>query len=121
MIIPGYRENTRKVNAKKRHINTKNDLSNISHKKHSLLIKFLDLLHERNIQPVFIAMPVLSGYFLDDVFAANISKRDGVLLDYRYMPGISDDMFIDPIHLGEKGGHIFTERLSEDLAKIIGD
>jgi len=82
--------------------------------------RFLELLHERDIKLVFIAMPVVQDYSLDEAMVETIRERDGVVYDYRHLDEITDNMFLDPIHLNESGSRVFTRRLAADISQDFG-
>jgi len=121
IIIPAYREITQEVNTANKKSNSENTQSAIQQHRHNLMDDFMRLLHRNSTKLIFIAMPVIKSYPLDKELVRSIRDGGGTLYDYRHLEGLSDDMFVDPIHLSEQGGHIFTARLSSDLNQILGD
>lgn len=82
--------------------------------------RFLELLRQRDVRLIFIAMPVIKDYSLNEDLVRTIRNSDGVVYDYRHMEGINDSMFLDPIHLNDQGSRVFTKRLAADISRELG-
>lgn len=116
LIIYGYRSNVRYMNAVVREVSHTSELDTQPENDYSLLLKYLEILSENNIRPIFVAMPVLKDYELKPEVIHLIEENGGVFFDMRYMAGISKDMFIDPIHLGAVGRNVFTMNLANVIS-----
>jgi len=116
IFIPYYREYAGKVN-RPEHI----DKSNAIQEKYSymLLNKLLSTCKENNIIPVFIAMPVKQYYSLDTTLIETLNAHSALLLDYRNMINISNEMYKDDIHLNDAGSIIFTDRAAQDINNLL--
>jgi hypothetical protein len=119
LVIPGYREGVREVNASSRNNSQVDNVTAVPYSG-GIFGRFLYLSEPHKVKTVIMAMPVIEDYQLDKKVIDKVHKYGASLLDYRYLDGISDDMFIDPIHLGREGSHLFSKRLAADLSRIAG-
>jgi hypothetical protein len=109
LIIPDYRNGTRIVNEASnvpRHGQIKAPAST-----YVALQRFIKILRNDNVLPVFVAMPVKAPYDINPELQRILSE-ECILIDCREVSGLKNDMFVDPIHLGQSGRTI----LSHDLA-----
>lgn len=114
MIIPGYRKYTQIVNDERNATRSIKQLKK-EPEDYRLLRAYIEMLVANDIKPVIVAMPVMQNYKLDKDLFRVVSKNGGVVLDYRGLDGIDKDMFIDAIHLNERGSKVFTNHLARDL------
>jgi len=80
---------------------------------------FASLLRCQGTRGVLVAMPVLEPYDLAPGLPAALAASGIAFLDYRYLPGIEERHFEDPIHLNVEGQHLFSSILSRDLAALL--
>ena len=116
-LIYKYRSNARYTNAVARVGSQPVASDTAPRNNYLLLVKYLEMLSENNIKPVFVAMPVIQDYKLDSKIIDLIESNGGVFYDLRYMHGITRDMYIDPIHLGVDGSELFTMGLADKISR----
>jgi len=118
-IIPDYQEYTQRINMYKRRDLTDGDKPEYHADSYHLLSKFINRYTGLNATVVFIAMPVIKEYAIDPVLIQTIHKNGALLYDYRSMEGLNEEMYLDPIHLGDVGRAVFTSRVSDELSVIL--
>lgn len=116
-IIPNYRLYTRVIN-NERNKTRKINYTNKKSEDYRLLNAYLKMLSTHNIKSIIVLMPVIDRYTLDEKFFSVASRNGSIILDYRELDDIDNDMFRDPIHLNERGNKIFTYHLAVDLKDI---
>jgi hypothetical protein len=122
LIIPYYRNFTQLTNR----ITSKNTKSNFDEKfdrtenieKYQNLERLINSLANHSVKLILIAMPVVSEYKIDPLLRSKINK-DISFLDFRNLDVIKENMFVDPIHLGEKGRVAFTRALADSLVPVL--
>ena len=121
LIIPYYQVETQKINEVgnlNSKIKSKKAVEGKSARLH-IYSEFIEMLKVQNITPVFVAMPLLEEYILDERLTNLIIEKGGYYLDYRKLDGLQKSMFVDPIHLSEQGSLIFTRMIGRDLQGIV--
>jgi hypothetical protein len=71
-------------------------------------------------QLVFVAYPTLEAatgrpYALDPAAAGILQRAGAALVDFRRLPRIGPDLYMDDIHLGEAGRELYTQELAAAL------
>jgi len=84
--------------------------------RYTRLRRFLDMATEAGARVFVVAMPVTRPYDVDPELARTVESAGHRMLDFRDLPGIRPDMFIDPIHLGDEGAEVFMARLAPEIA-----
>ena len=115
LLIPHYKRMTQLINNE---ANTRNKGKQQTAPlyTYNLLKKYMSLFNRGGTKIVFISMPVIDDYKVDDKLISLIKSSGNFYLDYRHLAGITPDLFIDPIHLGKAGSRIFTGKLAVELA-----
>lgn len=120
IMVPDYREETQKINAAIQKKSDKKNTGSLYEKRNKVLTHFMKLLSVTKVKPIFVAMPVANRYGLNKTLVKTIYENNGVILDYRDLDGIKKNMYLDPIHLDERGSVIFTKKIITDLSKLVG-
>ncbi len=117
LFIPYYRNVTQQLNefSKNRKATKKNQQL---HFKYQVLSQWMKLLKEQNVSVVFVSMPLVNPYVLDKKLAHIIKQAGMQLFDYRYLTGITPEMFLDSMHLNKQGSTILTKSLAQDISKL---
>ena len=116
-IIPNYRLYTRVIN-NERNKTRKINYTNKKSEDYRLLNAYIKMLSTHNMKSIIVLMPVIDRHTLDEKFFSVASRNGSIILDYRELDDIDNDMFRDPIHLNERGNKIFTYHLAVDLKDI---
>lgn len=119
LIVPKYKEYTRKTNNAARQTNAVSASESVA--SHNELRKLIDQLKKKNVSPIFIAMPVKQPYQISAGLRETLRELSTPLLDYRSLTGIKDDSFADEIHLNQSGRHLLTQKLVADLIPLLKD
>lgn len=117
ILIPFYRENAQRINdiGLKRALSRGGGNQNITF---NLFKSFLTMLKENNIKAIFVAMPVKNKYKIETELPEIINSSGMHLLDLTEVPNLTDDMFLDIVHLDERGSNIFSQSLVDKILQI---
>lgn len=80
-------------------------------KTYGLLRKYILLLKENGVTIVFVSMPVIDDYIVDDGLLNEMKRSGAEYLDFRHLEGITVEHYRDPIHLKADGSQIFTKKM----------
>lgn len=117
-VIPHYKEVTQSLNQTEEARDSSGPETKQWYSYH--LLKKLDLqLKRHGTRLVLMAMPVINPYQVDQRLIETANNLDISILDLRNAPGISRDLYKDPIHLNEAGRKIFSKLLIDDIAPEI--
>ena len=113
-LIPYYQTVTQSMNEDSNlnlHSNNKNDLI-FSYNRFQRL---LSILRENDICALFVAMPIIDNYEIDEEIEKMIYRSGMLLVDCRFTPELSTEMFKDKMHLNEKGRVKFSRYLAKQI------
>ena len=86
------------------------------HHTYSALEQLINMLRQRQSRLVVVAMPLRDYHYeIDGALTRTLKLHNVQLLDYRLIDGLSEDMFLDSMHLGEVGATIVSARLANDI------
>lgn len=115
--VPNYRSITQQINRGQ-------NLRPAQHTRqltYSVLDSMVRSLQRNGSSVIVVAMPVLGNpYEIRSGLVGALSELNVPLLDYRNVVPISQDMFLDEMHLNSKGASILSKRLGKDLSPQIG-
>ncbi|MEW8028327.1 MAG: hypothetical protein AB2792_01210 [Candidatus Thiodiazotropha sp.] len=116
ILIPHYMTATQDINRRLR--NTDNSSSEPD-KTYNELGQVIEKIESYNKHIVLMAMPVRdNSYQLDPGLLDIVKHKDITLLDYRNPDFITDNLFLDEMHLNNKGSTLLTHKLAVDFAKL---
>ncbi len=80
------------------------------------LVRFLEIARLNNVKIMIVAMPVKNKYKTDDD-VIDLLRRSGIkFLDASNLERIAPDMFLDEIHLNERGAAVYSKYIGENLS-----
>ena len=94
---------------------------------HELLKRFLARAKQHHVQIIFVAFPTIvpgkqrpyQPYELHSETLQIIREAGMEFVDTRQVPELTPDMYVDDIHLNERGRAIYSQRLAEVLVPIV--
>lgn len=116
-IIPGYRRTSNIINQSIRERSKQAANTDVTYER---LNRFLKALKFHHTSVIFVAMPVVGGYELDQGLREAITAGDGMLLDLREIDALSNSDYADGYHLAPSGATKYTTRLAEMILKCPG-
>lgn len=119
LVIPKYRKYAQEANRAAPQNNNGSPSSSAAN--HDHLEQLIDKLKQKNINPIFIAMPVKYSYQINNGLRETLRELKVPLLDYRSLAGIKHDSFSDDIHLNQSGRRLLTQKLAADLIPLLKD
>lgn len=76
-------------------------------------------LQKKGTRVVVVALPVQSGYHLDEELDRLADNGTIALIDLRDIEGLDASAYRDSMHLNDRGQALLTERLAERLASLL--
>jgi len=113
-LVPDYRAIAQSLNVNP-DVQPGSNQKNKPETSYLLLARFSKLVHQSHSKLIVVAMPVQNEYEIDAGLMAATTKLGIVLIDMRQTPGITHDLFLDPIHLNETGRMKFSAALARKL------
>jgi hypothetical protein len=120
MWIPHYQDQTQRINDLQKEIKKKSNKQKFE-TSYIRLERFLDILSKRKMRVVIIAMPILEVYRIDPEIKKIIEKYGMKFLDCRDIPGITNNNFVDSMHLEDQGSKIFSRYLASKIITTKSD
>jgi len=80
------------------------------------LLRLGKLAESRSVKVIFVAMPEREDYELDPHLQSTVEAAGMILVDSREVNGLQPDSYIDEMHLGAGGAHIYSHFLARQLA-----
>jgi hypothetical protein len=116
LFIPHYRDGTRVANDLQK-AQTPPSQRDSSAPSYNLIETLLQLLNDRNVTAVFLAMPVADWYAIDPKLRSLFERSNIMLIDCRYIPGLFKGMYVDNMHLGEAGRQVFSRFFADYMMR----
>jgi hypothetical protein len=118
-IVPYYRESTAKIGANA--WTAQSEARGEVQGEHSYrrLEGLLRLVRSKCGMVVLVAMPTRSKYELKREIFQTIEKSNAVLMDLRVVSGLSEENFIDAVHLNSAGAELLSRELAKRLMYIL--
>ncbi|WP_339749041.1 hypothetical protein [uncultured Rubinisphaera sp.] len=111
-VIPQYREGMDQLNGRLQIAGSSSRKEQISYER---LLKFIALAEQDDVQVILVAMPVPEFYEFDTPLLEVVSSTSAQLVDCRLIPGLTNDMFFDGLHMDEQASRIYTTALAEKI------
>jgi hypothetical protein len=120
-IIPGYQASVRHLNEIRRRESSPKKHQTAGGKVHSyqLLDRALALWRAQGIEVVLVAMPIPSGYEIDQAVVLKAQSVGARLIDARELPALTREDFPDGYHMGPKAAKIYTRFVAERMAETL--
>ncbi|MBT3029907.1 MAG: hypothetical protein N0E58_10215 [Candidatus Thiodiazotropha endolucinida] len=116
ILIPHYMSATQEINRRMRNAGNSAGDPDLTYRE---LSQVIEKMESYNKHVVLMAMPVRDNTYELDPELINLVKSEGVtLLDYRSPVFITDNLFLDEMHLNENGSALLTQQLVVDFAKV---
>lgn len=116
-IIPNYEGETQTNNRRLRNDDSSPANAEFSYR---VLGSLIDDLDSRSSRLIVMAMPVRDRPYENNQKLMEFLKSRNVLyLDYRRLPEINAQSFLDDMHLNEQGATVLTSKLASDLADTL--
>lgn len=121
LLVPDYREFTQEANLLARDMAANNGTGVNPTSTHSYeeFTALVTALEGRGTRIVVVAMPVRDRYELDAPLLSMLKQTGISLLDYRALPGIDDNSYLDSMHLNTQGSRVLTHRLIQDILPLL--
>jgi len=120
-FIPGYQEGVRHLNDIRRRelARNKERIAGGKGKTYELLDRALALWRAQGIQVVLVAMPIPSGYEIDQAVLLKAQAAGARFIDARQLPALTRADFPDGYHMGPRAAQIYTRFVAEGLADTL--
>ncbi|TWT59395.1 hypothetical protein [Rubinisphaera italica] len=111
-VIPQYREGMDQLNGRLQIATSASPKVQVSYER---LLKFIALAEQDDVQVILVAMPVPEYYEFDSALLEVVSSTSAQLIDCRLIPGLTNEMFFDGLHMDEQASRIYTTALAEKI------
>ncbi|MBW9265595.1 MAG: hypothetical protein K1563_18210 [Candidatus Thiodiazotropha sp. (ex. Lucinisca nassula)] len=116
ILIPHYMSATQEINRRMRNAGNSASGPDLTYRE---LSQVIEKMESYNKHVVLMAMPIRENTYELDPELLNLVKSEGIsLLDYRSLDFITDNLFLDEMHLNENGSALLTQKLVVDFAKV---
>ncbi|WP_013627266.1 hypothetical protein [Rubinisphaera brasiliensis] len=117
-VIPDYREGMDELNASLV-AQTKEQIVEETGPGYQRLLEFIAQAEQDGVQVILAAMPVPQAYEFDAGLLEVVDSTSAVLVDCRNVPGMTEDMFFDGLHMDERGQKLYSQTLAERSAPVL--
>ncbi|HEX7038497.1 MAG TPA: hypothetical protein VF202_00115 [Trueperaceae bacterium] len=114
-LLPGYEESARRINDL---LKGSEDVAEAP-ATYERLERLVKEVEGSGAELVLTAMPTRSGYDLDPQLVKVAEEAGARVIDLRDVPGLTTEMFEDPLHLGPEGAALYTSYAAEALAPLL--
>jgi len=117
-VIPDYREGMDELNARMVE-QSETELVAETGPDYLRLLEFIAQAERDGVQVILAAMPVPQAYEFDAGLLEVVASTSAELVDCREVPGMTEDMFFDGLHMDERGQQLYSTTLAERSGPVI--
>lgn len=115
LLIPDYRAGIEQLN----HRRNQHATPPLSSPGYERLEELISIASKQGTQIVLAAMPVPEAYEFDPELLELVENSSAILFDCRTVPGITDPMFFDGLHMDEQAASLYSTTLARKSGSVI--
>lgn len=119
-LIPDYSVTAQRINnvASRRVASVRQQRDRDGDKELNRLQRFVSEAESRGVRVVLVAMQRVSPYEIDPSILSLVASRGIDLIDLRQVPGITDEMIPDGLHMKDEAAALYSRALAAEIDRL---